>query len=190
MEHPSSHHWAPIMNQLMTHCVSFISPPTHHTFPGLRKYASRKGQSWAQGTKMSLGQYICTYHIYKASQMLLVIKNVPANARDTRDTWGVWQPIWSTSSQSPAWLSRTRKHQIHMRPPDFFIQWVENSPAMQKTQETQVRFLGWEDPLEEGMATHSSILAWKIPWTETPGRLQSMGSQRVRHDWATEHTST
>ena len=42
--------------------------------------------------------------------------------------------------------------------------------------------LGWEDPLEKGMATHSSILAWTIPWTEEPGGLQSMGSQRVRHD--------
>ena len=52
-------------------------------------------------------------------------------------------------------------------------------------QETQVRFLGQEDPLEKEMATHSSTLAWKIPWTEEPGRLQSMGSQRVRHDWAT-----
>ena len=41
---------------------------------------------------------------------------------------------------------------------------------------------GWEDPLEKGMATHSSILAWRIPWAEEPGRLQSMGSQRVRHD--------
>ena len=47
----------------------------------------------------------------------------------------------------------------------------------------QVQFLGREDPLEEGMATHSSILAWKIPWTEKPGGLQSMGLQRVRHDW-------
>ena len=46
-------------------------------------------------------------------------------------------------------------------------------------QEMQVRFLSWEDPMEEGMATHSSILAWRIPWTEEPGRLQSMGSQRV-----------
>ena len=46
----------------------------------------------------------------------------------------------------------------------------------------QVRSLGLEDPLEEGMATHSSILAWRIPWTEGPGGLQSMGSQRVRHD--------
>ena len=48
--------------------------------------------------------------------------------------------------------------------------------------ETRVQALGWEDPLEKGMVTHSSILAWKIPWTEEPGRLQSMGSQRVGHD--------
>ena len=49
-------------------------------------------------------------------------------------------------------------------------------------QETQVRSLGWEDPLEKGVATHSSILAWRIPWTEEPGGLQSMGSQRVRQN--------
>ena len=49
-------------------------------------------------------------------------------------------------------------------------------------QQTQVRSLGWEDPLEKEMATHSSILAWRIPWTEEPGGLQSMGSHRVRHD--------
>ena len=49
-------------------------------------------------------------------------------------------------------------------------------------QETWVRFLSQEDPLEEGMATHSSILAWRIPWTEEPGRLQSMQSQKVEHD--------
>ena len=53
-------------------------------------------------------------------------------------------------------------------------------------QETQVPSLGWEDPLEKKMATHSNIPAWKIPWTEEPGALQSMGSQRVRQDWATE----
>ena len=50
--------------------------------------------------------------------------------------------------------------------------------------ETQIRSLGLEDPLEEGMATYSSILAWRIPWTEEPGGLQSMGSHRVRHDWS------
>ena len=49
-------------------------------------------------------------------------------------------------------------------------------------QETRVRSLGWEDPLEKEMAIHSSILAWRIPWTEKPSRLQSMGSQRVGHD--------
>ena len=52
-------------------------------------------------------------------------------------------------------------------------------------QETRVRSLGWEDPLEKEMVTHSSILAWRIPWMEEPGRLRSMGSQRVGHDWAT-----
>ena len=56
---------------------------------------------------------------------------------------------------------------------------VKNLPA---TQETRVRSLGWEDPLEEGMATHSRILAWRIPWTEEPDELQFMGSQRLGHD--------
>ena len=51
--------------------------------------------------------------------------------------------------------------------------------------ETWVQALGWEDPLEKEMAIQSSTIAWKIPWTEEPGRLQSMGSQRVGHDWAT-----
>ena len=60
-------------------------------------------------------------------------------------------------------------------------QMVKHLPAMW---ETWVQSLGQEDPLEEEMATPSSTLAWKIPWTEEPGRLQSMGSQRVGHDWA------
>ena len=63
--------------------------------------------------------------------------------------------------------------------PSFIAQLVKNLPAMQ---ETWVRFLGWEDPLEKEMATHSSILGWEMPWTEEPGGLQSVGSQRVRHD--------
>ena len=61
-------------------------------------------------------------------------------------------------------------------------QWVKNPPAMQETQETWVQSLGQEDPLEEGMATQFSILAWRIPWTEEPDTLQSMGPQRVGHD--------
>ena len=60
---------------------------------------------------------------------------------------------------------------------------AKKPPAMQETKlETEVLSLNHEDPLEEGTATHSSILAWRIPWTEEPGGLQSMGSQRVRHD--------
>ena len=59
---------------------------------------------------------------------------------------------------------------------------VKNSPAMQGPQETQVQSLGQEDSLEEGMATHSSALAWRIPWTEELGGLQPMGLQRVGHD--------
>ena len=63
--------------------------------------------------------------------------------------------------------------------PTLGAQMVKNTPAMW---ETWVRSLGWEDPLEEGRATHSSIVAWRILQTEEPGGLQSMGSQRVRHD--------
>ena len=64
----------------------------------------------------------------------------------------------------------------------FVAQMVENLPVMQ---ETQVQSLGWEAPLEKGKATHFRILAWRIPWTEEPGRLQSLGSQRVGHNWTT-----
>ena len=62
------------------------------------------------------------------------------------------------------------------------VQMVKNPPAMG---ETQVQSLDWKDPLEKGMTTHSRILAWRIPWTEEPGGLQSMGLQGVGHDWAT-----
>ena len=64
-------------------------------------------------------------------------------------------------------------------------QTVKNLPAMC---ETRVQSLDWEDPLEKGTVTHSSIIAWEIPWTEEPSWLQSMGSQRIGHDWATQHS--
>ena len=70
-------------------------------------------------------------------------------------------------------------HQASLSITNSRTQRVKSLPAMQ---ETWIRFLGWEDPLEKEMATHPSILAWKIPWIEKPSRLQSMGSQRVRHD--------
>ena len=66
-------------------------------------------------------------------------------------------------------------------------QTVKRLPTMR---ETRVWSLGGEDPLEKEMETHSSILAWKIPWTEEPSRLQAMGSQRVRHDWVTSYSLT
>ena len=66
------------------------------------------------------------------------------------------------------------------------IQVVKNLSAMQ---ETQVQSLGREDPLEKGMATRSIVLAWRIPWTEDPGGLQSIGLQRVWHNWATNSLS-
>ena len=66
---------------------------------------------------------------------------------------------------------------MHYGLPQWLV--INNSPVMK---ETQVQSLGWEDPLGEGIATHSSILAWTIPWTEEPGRLESMKMQRVGHD--------
>ena len=67
------------------------------------------------------------------------------------------------------------------RAASLVAQMVKNLPAMQ---ETRVQSMGQEDPVEKGMATHFSILAWRIPWTEEPGGLQYMGSQRVGHDWS------
>ena len=68
---------------------------------------------------------------------------------------------------------------VHLGRASLVAQWLRIHLPMQ---ETWVQSLGREDPLEEGMATHSSILTWRIPWTEEPGRLQSMGSQRLRYD--------
>ena len=86
--------------------------------------------------------------------------------------------------QGSRWQERKAPAQRKQSIPVFtraplVAQTVRNLHAVQ---ETQVQFLGWEDPLEEGMATHSSILACRISWTEEPGELQSMGSQRVRHN--------
>ena len=74
--------------------------------------------------------------------------------------------IQSEEQYSPLWASQV-------------VRWVKNPPAMQEMQKTGVQSLGLEDPLKEGMGTHSSILAWEIPWTEELGRLQPIGSQRA-----------
>ena len=90
---------------------------------------------------------------------------------------------WLTSAVvlTHTWCLRVL-HSISLCWASLVAQLVKNPLAMQ---EIPVQFLDQEDPLEKGMTTLSSVLTWRIPWTEEPGRLQSMGLQRVRHDWAT-----
>ena len=101
--------------------------------------------------------------------------------------WLVWiMPLWTWICKylfkallSVLWIY-TQNLLNHVA--SLMAQLVKNQPAMR---ETWVWSLGWEDPLEKGTTTYSSILAWRIPWTEEPGRLQSMGSQRIGHNWET-----
>ena len=100
-----------------------------------------------------------------------------------RDGGAWWAAVYGVA-QSWTWLKwLSSSSSKHLWGAFLVAQMVKNLPAVQ---ETQVRSLGWEDPLEKGMATYSSILAWRIPWTEEPGRLQPMGLQTVGHnlsDW-------
>ena len=79
----------------------------------------------------------------------------------------------------PAWKTMFQPSKERNYPQALVAQMVKNLPVRQ---ETRVGSLGWEDPLEKEVATHSRILAWRIPWTEEPGGLQFMGSQRIGHD--------
>ena len=87
--------------------------------------------------------------------------------------WHQYHPKGLKKKSSPTRSSRA----------SLVVQWVRNLLAVQETQQMQVQSLGQEDPPEDGMATYSSVLAWRIPWTEEPGGLLSMGLQRVRCDW-------
>ena len=122
------------------------------------------------------------------------------------DTWG--KSIASLQSDTESQLSLCSKlSDSHTGCSGLLLAWFPMAPYMaltlvgfpggkesicqcRKHNERQVRSLGQEDPLEESLATHSSILDWKIPWMEEPGGPPSMGSQRVRHDWAHTHTYT
>ena len=88
-----------------------------------------------------------------------------------------WRHLGST--QACIYAHKYIENQIEQNRTSLVALLVKTPPAMW---ETWIRLLGWEDPLEEGMATYSSILAWRISWTKEPGGLQSMVSQRVRHD--------
>ena len=87
-----------------------------------------------------------------------------------------------TTGQGTKVIPFTMSIPILFQQPEKWASLVAQLVKNPLAKETPVQLLGWEDPLEESMASHSSILAWRIPWTEDPGRLQSMGSQRVRHD--------
>ena len=107
------------------------------------------------------------------------------------ETEGIWfnkfNKDWKNSQLSKKEKEKGGRENFTLQPFHGFPynSTVKNLPSVQ---EMRVGFLSGEDPLEKEMATHSSILAWRIPWTEDPGRLQSTGLQRVRHDWAAEHT--
>ena len=88
----------------------------------------------------------------------------------------------SLISHSHRWTENQDSDECYKQETSLVAQTVKRLSTMW---ETRVQSLGWEDPLEKEMAIHSSTIAWKIPWTEEPGRLQPTGSQRVGHDWAT-----
>ena len=98
--------------------------------------------------------------------------------------WGVNIPcaLWPNKQTQKQYSNKFNKDFKNGPWTSLMAQTVKHLPTKQKT---RFQSLGREDPLEKEMATHSSVLAWKIPWMEEPGRLQSIGSQRVRHDWAT-----
>ena len=98
--------------------------------------------------------------------------------------WATREVLFPISYLLVSFIFVLPSHSFYYHPngASLVAQTVQRLPTMQ---ETRVWSLGWEDPPEKEIAAHSSILVWRIPWTEDPGGLQSMGSQRVRHDWAT-----
>ena len=102
----------------------------------------------------------------------------PGRPMMLRDTWVKLDWVDAICVKAPEVVLLCDGFYFHL-----VVQMIKNSPAMQ---EIWIWSLGWEDPLDKWMATHSSILAWRIPWTEEPGGLKSMGLQRVGHDWVTD----
>ena len=99
-------------------------------------------------------------------------------------------PLWSPATGQPCCccIAPVPERLLHLSAPISPYQGFPGGSVVKRLppmQETRVQSLGREDPLEKEMATHSRILAWRIPWTEEPGGLQSTGSQRVEHDWVT-----
>ena len=118
--------------------------------------------------------------------MLVVLRHLVC-PWDTNSVGDIFPVIWKKNTGFRDVKKHTQDYIVSRRLvwASLVAQSVKNPPAMQ---ETWVQSLGWDDPLEEGMATHSSILAWRIPWTEGSVGLQSMRSQRVWHDCVTKHS--
>ena len=87
------------------------------------------------------------------------------------------------------WIFNTQEYIVHTHP-NGIPRWLSGKDSTCQFRRCRRQSLGLEDLLEKGMATHSSILAWRIPWTDEPGSLWSIGLQIIRHDWVTEHTHT
>ena len=128
------------------------------------------------------------FHVHPCSSWLNIVK-VPALSKllyrpshPNQDSKKLFCGYQQTDSKFKQKDKRSKTAWYYERRASLAAQRLKHLPAMQ---ETWVRSLGQEDPLDKEMATHSNILAWRIPWRKEPGRLQSMGSQRVGHDWAT-----
>ena len=105
------------------------------------------------------------------------------STREAYPSWATPAPMAAETLNRSQWCEQPQKFGFFVTPGSSpGGSGGKNPPA---TQETRARFLGQENSLEKGMTTHSSILAWRIPWTEEPGRLLSMGSQRIGHNWTT-----
>ena len=120
---------------------------------------------------------------------VLVYFLLPDDANQLEHKFSFCFSCQETQKACNAWLQQQKVKEDHTFSSSFYVRWAslvaQRLKRLPSMQETWGWSLGQENPLEKEMATHSSILAWRIPWMEEPGGLQSTGSQRVRHDWTT-----
>ena len=154
-------------------------------YQSLRKYKSKLRRD---ATSHQDDGYLKTN---KKQKTTTVDKDVKKKKRETVHYWWkmvqlLWKAAWQCLQKLKIRLPNKKlKIGLLLLWTSLVAQMVKRLSTMR---ETRVQSLGWEDPLEKEMATHSSTITWKIPWTEEPGRLQSMGSQRVGHDCVTSLT--
>ena len=154
-----------------------MSPRCHGCLPGPPKFAWVPALSLALWREINTGCNSEKRHLCERSIVLS-----PLSVWNDLHILPAWEDGWrgSWATEGAKYLPNlTISASISISGTFLVAESLKNLPAMQ---ETQAQSLGREDPLEEGMATNSSILAWRIPWTEEPGRLQSTELQRVRHD--------